>query len=64
MTYSVGNGFLYLGATYPEAYSIDITTDTAVDTSILGAVHLGYKLIPLITSSGTTTTNGTIGIYD
>ena len=64
MTYSVGNGFLYLGATYPEASSIDITTDTAVDTSILGAVHLGYKLIPLITSSGTTTTNGTIGIYD
>ena len=65
MTYSVGNGFLYLGATYPEAYSIDITTDTAVDTSIFGAVHLGYKLIPLITSSGgTTTTNGTIGIYD
>ena len=64
MTYSVGNGFLYLGATYPEASSIDITTDTAVDTSILGDVHLGYKLIPLITSSGTTTTNGTIGIYD
>lgn len=63
-TYSVSNGFLYLGSVYPEASSIDITTDTSVDTSILGAVHLGYKLIPLITSSGTTTTNGTIGIYD
>lgn len=63
-TYSVSNGVLYIGATYPEATSLDITTVTTVDTAVLGAVSLGYKLIPLITSSGPTQTNGMIEIVD
>lgn len=65
LTYSVNNGFLYLGAFYPEANSIDITTDTTVtvDTTILRAVSLGYKLIPFITIDGSTDINGTISLY-
>lgn len=62
MTYSVGNGFLYLGAKFPEASSIDIATNTTVDTTVLSAVHLGYKLIPFITIDGSINVAGTINL--